>query len=86
MESTHEVSFGHANSSISHQLRYINTVSWIGVNVAAHMRKVDNPECKVISLIVDVDTERCVCTAHLDICVKTSADDVEVSVSCKSDG
>ena len=23
------------------------------------MRKVDNPECKVISLIVDADTERC---------------------------
>ena len=29
--------------SISHQLRYINTVSWIGGNVAVHMRKVDNP-------------------------------------------
>ena len=37
------------------QLRYINTVSWIGGNVAVHMRKVDNPECKVISLIVDAD-------------------------------
>ena len=43
---------------ISHQLRYINTVSWIGGNVAVHMRKVDNPECKVISRIVDADTER----------------------------
>ena len=37
------------NSSISHQLRYVNTVSWIGENVAVHMRKVDNPECQVIS-------------------------------------
>ena len=34
------------------------------------MRKVDNPECKVISLIVDADTERCVCTACLDMCVE----------------
>ena len=55
---------------LSHQLRYINTVSWIGGNVAVHMRKVDNPECKVIPLIVDADTERCVCTARLDICVE----------------
>ena len=30
------------------------------------MRKVDNPECKVISLIVDADTERCGCIACLD--------------------
>ena len=44
--------FGSANSSISHQLRYISTLSWIGGNVAVHIRKVDNPECKVISLIV----------------------------------
>ena len=51
-----EVNFGSANSAISHQLRYINTVSWIGGNVAVHVRKVDNPECKVISLIVDADT------------------------------
>ena len=56
--------------ALSHQLRYINTVSWIGGNVALHMRKVDNPECKVISLIADADTERCVCTARLDICVE----------------
>ena len=34
------------------QLRYINTVSWIGRNVAVHMRKVHSPECNVISLIV----------------------------------
>ena len=34
------------------------------------MRKVDNPECKIISLIVDADTERCVCTARLDMCVE----------------
>ena len=34
------------------------------------MRKVDNPECKVISLIVDADTERCVRTACLDMCVE----------------
>ena len=33
------------------------------------MRKVDNPECKVISLIVDADTERwCGYVASLDIC------------------
>ena len=51
-------------------LRYINTLSRIGGNVAIHMRKVDNPECKVIPLIVDADTERCVCTARLDICVE----------------
>ena len=54
-----KVNFGRANSSISHQLRYVNTVSWIGGNVAVHMRKVDNSECKVISLIVNADTERC---------------------------
>ena len=42
------------------QLRYINNVSWISGNVAVHMRKVDNLECEVISLIVDADTERCV--------------------------
>ena len=35
-------------------MRYVNTVSWICGNVAVHMRKVDNPECKVISLIVDL--------------------------------
>ena len=69
-ESIHEVNFGSANSSISHQLRYINTVSWIGGNIAGHMRKVDNPECKVISLIVDADTERCGCIACLDMCVE----------------
>ena len=69
MKSIHEVNFGRANSSISHQLRYINTECWIGGNVAVHMRKVDNAECKVISLIVDADTERCVCTARFDICV-----------------
>ena len=34
------------------------------------MRKVDNPECKVISLIVDADTERCVCTAFVDMAVE----------------
>ena len=70
MESIYEVNFGRANSSISHQLRYINTVSWIGGNVAVHMRKVDNSECKVISLIVDADTERCGYVASLDICVE----------------
>ena len=37
MESIHEVNFVSANSSISHQLRYTNTVSWIGGNVAVHM-------------------------------------------------
>ena len=35
-----------------------------------HMRKVDDPECKVISLIVDADTERCGYFAGLDICVE----------------
>ena len=69
MESIDEVNFGRANSNISHQLRYINTVSWIGGNVAVHMRKVDNPKCKVLSLIVDADTERCV-VASLDISVE----------------
>ena len=63
-------SFGSANSSISHQLRYVNIVTWIGGNVAVHMRKVDSPECKIIPLIVDAETERCVCTARLDICVE----------------
>ena len=33
---------------ISHQLRYINTVSWIGGNVAVHMRKVDNLRIMVV--------------------------------------
>ena len=69
MESIDEVNFGRANSSISHQLRYTNTVSWIGGNVAVHMRKVDNPKCKVLSLIVDADTKRCV-VASLDISVE----------------
>ena len=69
MESIDEVNFGRANSSISHQLRYINTVSWIGGNVALHRRKVDNPKCKVLSLIVDADTEGCV-FASLDISVE----------------
>ena len=67
MKSTLDVQI---NSSISHQLRYVNTVSWIGGNVAVHMRKVDNSECKVISLIVDADTERCGYVASLDICVE----------------
>ena len=39
-------------------------------NVAVHIKKVDNPKCKVISLIVDADTERCVCTTRFDICVE----------------
>ena len=34
------------------------------------MRKVDNPEYKVISLIVDADTEMCGCIACLDMCVE----------------
>ena len=34
------------------------------------MRKVDNPECKVISLIVDADTKRCIYVASLDIRVE----------------
>ena len=68
-ESICEVNFGRANSSISHQLRYINPVSWIGGNVAVHMRKVDNSKCKVLSLIVDADTERRV-VASLDISVE----------------
>ena len=46
------------------------TVSRIGGNVAVHMRKVDSTECKVISLIVDAEKERCVCTACLDMCVE----------------
>ena len=38
----------------------------------SNMRKVDNPECKVIPLIVDADAERCVCIAGLDIGVKVT--------------
>ena len=34
------------------------------------MRKVDNPERKVIPLIVDADTERCGCIACRDMCVE----------------
>ena len=34
------------------------------------MRKVDNPERKVISRILDADAERCVCTACLDMRVE----------------
>ena len=45
------------------------------------MRKVDNPEGKVIAVIVDADTERCVCTARLDICVEIT----HFSRSCRSD-
>ena len=67
MKSTLDVQI---NSSISPQLRYVNTVSGIGRNVAVHMRKVDNSECKVISLIVGADTERCGYVASLDICVE----------------
>ena len=62
---------GRANSSISHQLRYVNTVRWIGGPVhAVHMRNVDYPECKVIPLIVYADTERCVYVACLDVRVE----------------
>ena len=39
-------------------------------NVGVHMRKVDNSECNVISLIVDADTEKCGYVASLDICVE----------------
>ena len=45
------------------------------------MRKVDNPECKVLPLIVDGDTERCVCTARLDIRVEIT----HFTRSCGSD-
>ena len=48
----------------------VQILAWIGGNVAVHMRKVDNPECKVISLIVDADTEKCGYVASLDICVE----------------
>ena len=58
------------NFTVSHQLRYINTVSWTSGNVAVHMTKVDNPECKVISLIVDADKERYIYVASLDICIE----------------
>ena len=34
------------------------------------MTKVDNPECKIISLIVDADTERWIYVASLDIHVE----------------
>ena len=61
---------GRANSSISHQLRYVKTERWIGGNVAVHMKKVDYPECRVIPLIVDADTERCVYVARLDVRVE----------------
>ena len=57
-------------STLEVQILAYLTVSWIGGNVAVHMRKVDNPECNVISLIVDADTERCGCTACLDMCVE----------------
>ena len=70
-------------------MRYVNTVSWIGGIVAVHMRKVENLECKVISLIVDADTERCGYVASLDICVEIthfSIDDLDVSLSSNSDG
>ena len=53
-------------------MRYVNTVNWIGGDVAVHMRKVDDPECEVISLIVDADTERCGYVASLDICVRNT--------------
>ena len=36
------------------------------------MRKIDNPECKVIALIVDADAERCIYVASLDIRVEVS--------------
>ena len=49
-----------------HQLGYINTVSWIGGNVAFHMGK----SYEVISLIVDAETERCVYVASLNIRVE----------------
>ena len=62
--------FGRANSSISQQLRYINTVSLIGGNVAVLMRKVDNLECNIISLIVGGDTERSIYVASFNICVE----------------
>jgi len=57
-------------STLDMQILAYLTVNWIGGNVAGHVRKVDNPECKVTSLIVDADTERCFCAACLDICVE----------------
>ena len=44
-------------------------VDWFQ-SLVVHMKKVDNSECKVISLIVDADTERCGYVASLDICVE----------------
>ena len=42
----------------------------IGGNVAVHLRKVDNPERKVISVSLEADTERCIYVASLDIRVE----------------
>ena len=55
-------------------------------NVAVHLRKVDNPERKVISVSLEADTERCIYVASLDIRVEIShfSDDVKVSLSSSS--
>ena len=43
---------------ISHQLKYINTIGQFGGDVAVHMWKIHDPECKVISFIVGAYMER----------------------------
>ena len=55
-----------ANSGISHQLRYVNTVGRVGGDVAVNIRKINNPKWEVISLVVDTKMERCVSVNSLD--------------------
>ena len=43
---------------ISHQLKYINTIGQFGGDVAVHMWKIQDLECKVISFIVGAYMER----------------------------
>ena len=56
----------------SHQLRYINTIGCFGGDVAVHMRKIDDPGCKVIYFIVDAYMERWVVVTKLDPCVEVT--------------
>ena len=43
---------------VSHQLKYINTIGQFGGDVAVHMWKIQDLECKVIFFIVGAYMER----------------------------
>ena len=52
MEPAREVQLGCTNPSISHQLRYVNTIRRIGRKVTVHERETNNPEVEVFSFVI----------------------------------